>query len=97
MTEQLIQNQLSDRETEICQPSPRIWGEIGMGLQSWRFRAFTLLHSVVLQFLQILRLDLLDIRFRRTLAHRLQHLFEWRRVALDPTERVDTRQVVRDG
>ena len=38
---------------------------------------------------KILRLYLLDIELGRSLAHRLKHFFEWRRVTLDPTKRVD--------
>src|SRR5437016_13758637 len=38
---------------------------------------------------KILRLDLLDVELRYTLAHRLQNIFERRDVALDPSQRVD--------
>ena len=40
---------------------------------------------------QILRLDLLEIEFCRTLSHGLEHLFEWRRLSLNPAQRVDAR------
>jgi hypothetical protein len=40
---------------------------------------------------KMLRLDLLDTKFCRALSHRLQYLFEWRRFALNPTQRVDAR------
>jgi hypothetical protein len=40
---------------------------------------------------QILRPDLFNIEFCRALSHRLEHLFEWRRFALNSTQRVDAR------
>src|ERR1700720_1280516 len=40
---------------------------------------------------QILRLDLLDIESCRAVSHGLKYIFEWRRFALNPTQRVDAR------
>src|SRR5581483_5631274 len=40
---------------------------------------------------QILRPDLFDIEFGRTLAHGLQYFFQRRRLALDPAQCIDAR------
>ena len=57
----------------------------------WSFVAFSPMALVgrARSASEILRLNLLDVELRYTLAHCLQNIFERRGVALDPSQRVD--------
>jgi hypothetical protein len=44
---------------------------------------------------EILRSDFRRVKFRRPLSHRFEHVFQWRSFALNPAERIDTRNYKR--